>query len=190
MDTGSVGDATVMLGRIAAGDSSVAEQLLPIVYDELRALAGAYFVNQRVGHTLEPTALVHEAFLKLVGGAPIAWESRAHFFAVAAKAMRHVLADYARRVAAEKRGGDGQWSRITLSGVTAESFQRHIEAIELNEALEKLEQLDPRQAKIVEMRFLGGLRVAEVATLLDISERTVELDWRMARAWLRQQLAG
>ena len=180
-------EVTVLLGAIASGDNAAAGSLMPIVYDELRALAGAYFRGQRAGHTLEPTALVHEAFIRLTGNPDIAWESRGHFFAVASMAMRNVLADYARRVSAEKRGGG--WSRVTLSSVASDG-SAEADPVELMDALEKLEEIDERQARIVELRFLAGLTVDEAADLLGVSPRTVQLDWRMARAWLRRELAG
>ena len=162
--------------------------MLPVVYDELRALAGAFFRGQRAGHTMTPTVLVHEAYLRLNAADGIEWEGRGHFCAVAAKAMRYVLKDYARHVSAAKRGGD--WSRITLSGVSADESTLIVDPIDLDNALERLAEADPRQCRIVELRFLAGLTNQEVAEALGVSARTVNLDWRMARAWLRRELEG
>jgi RNA polymerase sigma factor (TIGR02999 family) len=181
-------EVTQMLARARAGDDSAVRALLPLVYEEMRALAGSLFREQRAMHTLQPTALVHEAFIKLAGPAETAWESRAHFFAVAAKAMRQVLTDHARRKRAEKRGGAAH--RITLSGLATPVAEQAIDLIAFNDALARLGELDERQARVVELRFLGGLTVAEVAEVTGLSVSTVEREWRMARAWLRRELSG
>lgn len=178
--------ATLILEQIAEGDTAAVDRLLPMVYQELRALAGSYFRQQVASHTLEPTALVHEAFLKLVSTTDIRWEGRSHFFAVAAKAMREILADHARRKRAEKRGGD--WQRITLSRLDSDQRHDEIDVLDLDAALKKLAELDERQARIIELRFFGGLTVEEAATVMGISPRTAEYDWRIARAWLRSEL--
>ncbi len=179
---------TEILQRVRRGDDSAAAALLPMVYDELRALAGSYFQAQDPNHTLEPTALVHEAYAKLAGAADDEWQTRAHFFAVAAKAMRQVLADHARRKKAAKRGGDRD--RVTLSGLrTPPDGVSQVDLIALDEALEKLSQRYPEQARVVELRFLAGLRLEEAAQVLGVSESTIERKWLMARAWLRRELS-
>jgi RNA polymerase sigma factor (TIGR02999 family) len=176
-----------ILSRMRRGEASAASELLPHVYEELRALAGSYFRNQSPDHTLQPTALVNEAFAKLAHWDG-EWESRAQFLAVAAKAMRQILADHARRKEAAKRGG-GQ-ARVTLSGLTTPWPQeQQIDLIALDEALAKLARLSPRQGQIVTMRFLAGLDEREVAHVLNVTTRTVQRDWRMAKAFLRAELS-
>jgi RNA polymerase sigma-70 factor (ECF subfamily) len=181
---------TEILARVGRGEEAAAATLLPMVYDELRALAGSFFEHQSPGHTLQPTALVHEAFLKLAQPEAGTWESRAHFFAVAAKAMRQILADHARRKKAAKRGGDQQ-HRVTLSGLqTPANVEQEIDLIALDEALSKLSELSPRQSQIVEMRFLAGLDEGAVAHVLSVTPRTVQREWRLAKAFLRCELSG
>jgi RNA polymerase sigma-70 factor (ECF subfamily) len=169
------------------GDAAAAADLLPLVYDELRAIAASMLRGERAGHTLQPTALVNEAYLKIAGGTP--WEGRQHFQAVAAIAMRQILVNHARERAARKRGG-GDWKRVTLSDVAeqAEHASREIDLLALDEALIELERLDLTQARIVEMRYFAGLSNADVAAFLNVSERTVMREWRMARAWLSTKL--
>jgi len=179
-------NATAILAQVADGDESGVAQLLPLVYDELRALAQSYFKLERKDHTLEPTALVHEAFVRLVDQTRVEWKSRAHFFAVAAMAMRRILADHARRHRAQKRGGDR--NRVSLTTIATPSGHNAVDIVNLDDALNDLATLDPRQYRIVELRFFGGLAVDEVATVLGVSKTTVESDWRMARAWLRAGL--
>ena len=154
------------------------------VYARLRALANKYLGLERAGHTLQPTALVHEAYLRLADQDGSAIEDRAHFCAIAAIQMRRVLADHARRVRAQKRGGE--WGRVTLAGVAEKSAD--VDIVALDDALEKLSRIDERQSRVVELRFLGGLTVEDVATALDVSRSTVEAEWRMARAWLITEL--
>ncbi|MCA9293410.1 MAG: sigma-70 family RNA polymerase sigma factor [Phycisphaerales bacterium] len=170
-------------------DRPGSKTLLPAVYEELRALASAYF-GGRGGSTLQPTAIVHEAYMKLarVGDASRAWESREHFLAVAARAMRQVLINHAEARRAEKRGG--RWERVTLAGLDDTPSFGEVEPIDLADALAELEHLDERQCRVVECRFLAGMTIEETAAALSISKRTVELDWRMARAWLRTRLEG
>lgn len=184
------GDVTEILERARQGESSAVATLLPLVYGELRALGASFLQRQGPEHTLQPTALVHEAYLKLVGPATIEWESRAHFFAVAAKAMRQILTDHARRKKAAKRGGNEERQRVTLSGLDTPLPVEEIDLLALEDALAKLGEIDPRQCQIVEMRFLAGLKVSEVAEVLGVSTPTVEREWRMARAWLRRELGG
>ncbi len=178
---------THILADLAAGDQSAAQRLLPHVYDELRALASSFFRQRRQNQTLQPTALVHEAFVKLVGSANRNWASKKHFFSVAALAMRQLLADRARRVAAEKRGGGAERLSLADDAVPLAAGP-DIDIIALDDALARLSGLDPRQARIVELRFLAGLSVEETAEVLDISPRTVKLDWQMARSFLRREL--
>ncbi|MCC7293584.1 MAG: sigma-70 family RNA polymerase sigma factor [Phycisphaerales bacterium] len=167
-------------------DGRVSEELLSRVYEELRAQARAFLDGRCPGNTLQPTALVHEAYLRLVGNQDIKWEGRSHFVAVAAKAMRHVLADHARARRATKRGGE--WGRVSLSGIGTDGREVTFDALDIHEALEKLAALNERHARIVELRFFGGLTEEEAAQVLGVSERTVRGDWRLCRAWLRQQL--
>src|SRR5262245_27060072 len=170
------------------GHAHVAAELLPLVYDELRALARRYLKRERRDHTLQPTALVHEAFLRLVDQSRVNWAGRAHFYAVCAEAMRRILIDYARNRRRIKRGGG--WQKILLDDAVAPLGDGgEIDLVNLNEALDKLRELDPRQARIVELRFLGGMTVEEVASVLSLSKRTIEGDWTHAKAWLRKELA-
>jgi RNA polymerase sigma factor (TIGR02999 family) len=180
-------EVTRVLAELSRGDRSALEKLTPLVYDELRALAQNFFRRQRPDHTLQPTALVHEAYLRLVDQSQANWADRTHFFATAAKIMRQLLADYARRHLAAKRGGG--WRKITLDEAVTPTSTPHVDLIALDEALTKLTDLHERQGQVVELRFLGGLTVEETAQVLGRSPRTVELDWRMARAWLARELA-
>ncbi len=179
-------DATRLLHRVGEGDSSAAAELLPLVYDELRTLAQVYFRGQRRDHTLQPTALVHEAFLKLVRSPDAEWNGRAHFCAVAATAMRQILKNHARDRSALKRGGGAK--RVPLSQVETPSGGDAIDAEALEAALERLDALNPRQSRIVELWFFGGLTMEQIAGVLGVSTRTVERDWRQARAWLNREL--
>ena len=187
MDNSAKGDVTQILARVSQGERSAVNALLPLVYDQLRALGASYFRQRQPEQTLQPTALVHEAYLKLVGPGEIAWQSRAHFFAVAAMAMRQILTDHARRKKAMKRGGE-DWERITLSGLQTPVADSAIDLVSLDGALTRLAEADARQAQVVEMRFLAGLTVEEVAEVLNLSVATIEREWRMAKAWLRREL--
>jgi RNA polymerase sigma factor (TIGR02999 family) len=185
-------DVTLLLAEVGRGDPAAAARLMELVYAELRALAGDYARRQRADHTLQPTALVHEAFLKLVDADSAEWKDRAHFFAVAATAMRQILTDHARAQRAQKRGG-GEWQKVTLSDVAlpgAPGENRAIDLIALDDALSELAAFDARKHRIVEMRFFGGLTVEDVARLEGVSTTTVESDWRAARAWLSMRLDG
>lgn len=177
-----------LLQQMQAGDSSAASKLMPLVYDEFRALAERYLQHERKNHTLQPTALVNEAYLKLMDQTRVEWKNRAHFFAVGAQIMRRILVDHARRRSRLKHGGAR--ARVTLDEAVALSPQRDEDVLSLHEALEKLAALDERQARVVELRFFAGLSVEEVAEVLSVSKRTVEGDWTMARAWLARELAG
>lgn len=181
--------ATLLLKDMADGREEAAEELLALVYGELRALAGAFFRRERPGHTLQPTALVHEAWMRLVGSTQPEYANKTHFLAIAANTMRRVLVEHARRRDAAKRGGD--WDRVTLDelgGPVHEDPALTIDVLAVHEALEKLAELDERQARIVELRWFGGLTVPEVSEALGIAPRTVEKDWTMARAWLQREL--
>lgn len=179
---------TQLLEGCARGEEEAFERLLPLVYDELRRIAARQLRRERSDHTLQTTALVHEAWLKLVGQEERAWANRHHFLAIAALAMRRVLLKHAARKKALKRGGDlarGDWD-----DALALYEDRAGDLLALDESLRRLEDLDPEAAKVVELRFFGGLLVPEVAEALGISERTVERRWRSARAWLRKDLGG
>jgi len=182
-------DATQLLVRASRGDQAAVRRLAPLVYDELRALARQYLPPKGAAGTatLQPTALVHEAFLRLIEQDPADYKGRTHFLATAATAMRSVLVDYARARGAAKRGGG--WCRITLAEAAALQPQSEIDFSALDEALIRLARLKERAARIVELRFFGGMSVEEVADHLGVSARTVKGDWRTARAWLRAELA-
>ena len=158
------------------------------VYGELRKLARRYMHAERPDHTLQATALVNEAYLRLMAQQGATWQDRAHFFAAAAQLMRHILVDHARAHKAGKRGGEQH--QVTLTEGLAAEESKSIEVLALNEALEKLGRVDPRQARVVELHFFGGLTFAEIAYVLETSERTVKRDWTMARAWLFRQMGG
>jgi RNA polymerase sigma factor (TIGR02999 family) len=179
----SAGELTVLLGRMRAGDAAARDALLPLVYDELEAIARAYVKS---GASLEPRGLVHELYLRLAS-TRIEASDRKHFYAIAALAMRQILADRARSKRRVKRGG-GIGERVTLSGLA--NAERDADALAVEQALTKLEAVSTRQARIVEMRCLLGMSVSEVADSLGISERTVHTDWRLARAWLTRELDG
>jgi RNA polymerase sigma factor (TIGR02999 family) len=189
MDRDPVHQVTRILADLERGDDRDTDTLLSIIYDELRALAGSHFKDDTPGHTLQPTALVHEVYLKLTRAANADWKSRAHFFAVAARAMRQILANHAERKRTEKRGGGRP--RVTLLGLaTPPGGVDQIDLIALDEALGKLAKLAPRQAQVVEMRFLAGIEMEEIAQVLGTSLSTVNREWRMARAFLECELHG
>lgn len=181
-------DVTEILEAAAAGDARAADRLLPLVYDELRRLAMREMAQESPGHTLEPTAVVHEAYLKLVGQDRAAWTGRAHFFAVAAQAIRRILVDHARRRSSAKRGGGR--IKLALDEQLVAAFEHSVDIVALDEALAELAHSHLRHAQIVESRFFGGLTVKEIAELLGISTATVEREWRYARAVLYRRLAG
>jgi len=179
---------TELLRRWNSGDREAMDRLMPIVYDELRRLAAGYLKGERPGHTLQPTALVHEAYLRLVRQDRVEWQNRAHFFGIAASMMRRVLVDHARRRQAEKRDAGG--FRLTLQLGEAFEAARDPELLELDQALGRLERLDADQARVVELRFFGGLTVEETAVVLGISTATVKREWRTAKAFLRREMAS
>jgi RNA polymerase sigma factor (TIGR02999 family) len=170
------------------GNQLALDQLMPLVYDELRRMAHRYMRNQRSGHTLQTTEMIHEAYLKLASGSDKDWQNRAHFYGVAAQAMRHILVDYARSRQSQKRGGAAE--KVTLDESALASFERADEVVELNGALEKLTVLDERKGRVVELKYFGGLTHEEIATVLKVSPDTVKLDWRFARTWLLRELSG
>jgi len=177
---------TQLLDQASSGDDPAVAVLMPLVYDELRALAANYLRREQVGLTLTATALVNEAYLKLVAQRDANWKGRAHFFAVAAQAIRRILVDHCRTRRRAKRGGGLR--RVTLHDSVAWDGQRDFEILELNDLLERLAELDARHARVVELRFFGGMTDREAAAVLGVSERTIRNDWRMARAWLLEQL--
>jgi len=178
---------TALLVQLSAGNREVEAQLIPQVYGELRRLAARYMRHERGNHTLQPTALVNEAYALLIQQKQVPWQSRAHFFATASQLMRNILVDYARTRNAAKRGG--MQRRVTLSEAVLQAENRTLDVLVLNEALERLARLDPRQARIVEHHFFGGLSFEESAEVLGVSDRTVKRDWSMARSWLKGELS-
>jgi RNA polymerase sigma factor (TIGR02999 family) len=181
-------DVVALLEQVTHGRDDAADQLMPLVYDRLRLLAKKLLGQESPGHSLQPTALVNEAYLRMVGQRQVDWQGKTHFFAIGAKMMRRILVDHARKKQSKKRGGG--MPRIELIDELCVSTRRDEDVLAIEEVLEKLAELDPRQARIVELRFYGGLTVEEVAEVLGVSKRTVESDWTMLRAWLRRELAG
>ena len=179
-------DVTTLLLRVKVGDRSAESDLMPLIYDELRAIARNHMRHERENHTLQATVLVHEAFLQLAGDSHIDWQNRAHFFALASRAMRRILIDYARAAHAEKRPGAHE--RVELESALIFTEQQKVDVLALNEALERLATWDPRQSQVVEMKFFAGLSFEEIAEVLNISDRTAKRDWMMARAWLHAEL--
>jgi RNA polymerase sigma factor (TIGR02999 family) len=186
MATTSPKDLTDLLIDWGKGDQEALNKLMPLVYDELRRLAKRYLRHERPGHTLQTTALVHEAYLKLVDQKKASWQNRVQFFATAAKVMRHILVDHARSRRAYKRGGD--YCRLSLDEAVISSEEKDADLLTLNEALDSLAVLDPQQGRVVELRVFGGLTVEETAEALGVSPRTVKREWSMARAWLHRQI--
>ena len=179
-------DVTQLLGAINKGDSKAAEELLPLIYEELRKLAAHKMAQEQPGHTLQPTALVHEAWLRLVGSGPDHWNSRGHFFAAAAEAMRRILVESARRKRRNKHGGEMRRIDITTLDVAIMSDEQHLLAVD--EALDKLAAQDDLGAQLIKLRFFAGLSNVEAAKLLGIPERTAKRTWAYARAWLYEEL--
>jgi RNA polymerase sigma-70 factor, ECF subfamily len=184
---GAPGGITQLLLRWSEGDSSAREKLMPLVYEELRRLAAKYLRRERANHTLQPTALVNEAYLRLIDQREVEWQNRAQFFGLAARLMRNILVDHARSHQAAKRGGEHY--SVSLSRADRVSAASAIDLVALHETLERLTTHDPQKSNIVELRFFGGLTIEETAEVLDISHATVERDWKMARAWLRRELS-
>ncbi len=181
-------DLARLLEEVGAGRAKASEELLPLVYEQLRAVAEHQMGQERRDHTLQATALVHEAYLRLAGDQDIAWDNRAHFFAAAARAMRRIVIDHARARGRQKRGGDAR--RVPLSNVVDLLTEADADtAMAVDEAVEKLAEVDPRMAEIVQLRFFAGMSVDQTARALSISERTVRREWSLARAWLTRELA-
>ena len=180
-------EITRVLVAINEGDRDAANELIPLVYRELRAMAGRFLRREHPDHTLQPTELVNEAYLRLVDQKRASWQGKTHFLAASAQAMRRILVDHARSKLRKKRGQRPKRVELTESlSITTESAA---DVVAIDEALERLQELDPRQAQIVELRFFGGLTVSEVADAMKLSKRTVEREWAMIRAWLRQELS-
>lgn len=177
---------TELLVDWSKGDQEALNKLIPLVYDELHKLASRYLRRERPDHTLQTTALVHEAYLKLVDQKDANWQNRVQFFAVASQLMRRILVDYARRHRASKRGGS--YYKVTLDEGLVSSGERDAELLALNQALERLASIDPQQSRVVELRIFGGLTLEETAQALDISPRTVRREWSIAKAWLRREI--
>jgi RNA polymerase sigma factor (TIGR02999 family) len=187
-ETRSTAAVTRMLLDWSTGDERARDEMLPLVYDELRRLAGAYLNQERRDHTLQPTALVHEAYLRLIDQHQIDWKNRAQFIGLAAVMMRRILVNHARDRAAAKRGGQAQ--KVPLTGIEVAGDAPDVDVIELHDALDRLDALDPRKSRIVELKFFGGLTTAEIGEVLQVSVATVERDWSFARAWLYDVIAG
>lgn len=180
-------DVTQLLLAWRGGDDSALERLMPIVYDELRRLAASYMRRERPDHTLQPTALLNEAYLRLIDQTRIAWQGRAHFFGIAAQMMRRILMDHARQHRAVKRGSGGR--KLPLDEALEEPVRQDLDLLALDEALVRLEKLDPRQGRVVELRFFAGLEVTEVAEVLAVSPATVKREWAVARVWLHREIS-
>ena len=184
-------DVTALLHAWANGDGGALDRLTPIVYAELRRLAGAYIRKERDGHVLQTTALVHEAYLRLIKVGGVDWRDRAHFFALSARSMRRILVDYARKSASAKRGGARKReydTDLNLDEFASAATERASALCALDDALEAFARLDPRRAQVVELRFFGGLSVKESAEVLGVSAQTVMRDWKVAKAWLTREL--
>lgn len=178
---------TELLVRWNGGDEAALEKLMPLVYNELRRLAGNYLRRERKEHTLQPTALVNEAYLRLVDQRHAKWQNRAQFYGIAAQLMRRILVDHARSRQAEKRGGSDQ-QRLSITSAHDLATKPDLDVLALHEALEELKVMDPQQERIVELKFFGGLSIEETAEVMNLGHATVERDWKMARAWLRRKL--
>jgi RNA polymerase sigma-70 factor, ECF subfamily len=185
--SGSAADVTVLLRAWSAGDPGALDQLAPILHAELKRIAKRYMMRERKEHTLQPTALVNEAFLRLVDVHGVRWQDRAHFFALSAQMMRRILVNYAIARGAGKRGGSGH--KVSLEDAMIASPERDSQVVELDEALEQLAKLDPRKAQIVEMRFFAGLSVEETAAVLKVSPQTVLRDWSLSKTWLAREMS-
>ena len=187
MTTPEPGQVTKLLKQLQEGQEGAVARLTPLVYNELRGLARSYMRRERPDHTLQATALVNDAYLKMVGGEPLSFESRSHFFGVAAQVMRHILLDHARAHKAGKRGGAEK--KLSLDEALVFSDEQSDQIVELDAALRRLSVLSPRQAKIVELRFFGGLSIPETASALGIAARTVVREWSVAQAWLKREMS-
>ena len=180
------GHVTTLLRQWKGGDDSALDRLLPLVYAELRRIAARHLRRERAGHSLQPTGLVHEAYLRLVAAPGPEWQDRTHFFGVSARLMRQILVDHARARGAAKRGGAAR--RVALTDDVEPAAARDLDLLALDEALGRLEEIDPIQGRVVELRYFTGLSIEETAEVLGKSPATVNREWRMARAWLRREL--
>lgn len=181
-------EVTRLLAAVGAGRAEAAEELLPLVYNQLRSLAQARMTGERRDHTLQPTALVHEAYVRLVGDQAAEWDGRGHFFAAAAEAMRRILVESARRKACLKRGGNHRRADVETDKLAGEEDSEQILAVD--EALSRMEEKDPRMSEVVKLRFFAGLSIEETARALNVSDRTVRREWTFAKAWLSQELGA
>lgn len=189
MSQESTHDITRMLIELTDGNTEVVNSILPHIYDELRRLAGSYLRRERADHTLQPTALVHEAYMKLIDQKKVKWQNRAHFFGIAAQVMRRILLDHARKHKADKRGGEAE--KLPLEEeILVVSHEKSNELIALDDALDALAAIDPQKAKIVELRYFGGLSIEETAEVMGVSVPTINRQWRTAKAWLYGQIAN
>ena len=179
---------TELLVGYGRGDKEALDQLMPLVYDELRRQAARYLRREQPGHTLQTTALIHEAYVRLVDQRTVQWQNRAHFFGIAAQLMRRILVDHARTKKRAKRGGSGV--RVSLDEATVAVKGQDLDVVALDEALERLAKIDEQQSRVVELRFFSGLTVEETAEVMGISAATVKRDWSMAKAWLHRELSG
>ncbi len=186
MPTPQSHEVTQLLLAWSEGDQGALDRLMPLVYGELRRLAHSYMRNERAGHTLQTTAIIHEAYLRLIDAGQVRLENRAHFFAVAARLMRQILVDLARKHGYQKRGGGAH--QISLDETLIVSPEQNDDLVALNDALDALATLDQRQSQVVELRFFGGLTEEEISEVLKVSTRTVRSDWRLARSWLLREL--
>lgn len=181
-------EITELLEQWSDGNQTALDKLYPLVYEELRRLARSYMRRERKGHTLQTTALINEAYVRMVGQKNVRWRNRTHFFAISAQIMRRILVDHARRYLYNKRGGGAR--QVSLDETMIVAADRSEEVIMLDEALSNLARMDPRRSRVVELRYFAGLNNEEIASVLNISENTVMRDWNLARAWLYQQLGG
>lgn len=180
-------DVTRIIQAVAAGEASATDDLMPVIYSDLKRLATSKLANESSGHTLQPTALVHEAYMRLVGASSDSWENRAHFFGAAAEAMRRILIDHARRKKRIKRGGNAK--RVYLTDISEIQPAESEQLLALDEALSELELLDKKKADLVKLKFFGGMKLSEAAKLLEIPPRTADRYWAYARAWLQRHVA-
>ncbi len=187
MSAGASPDVTQLLLNWSKGDQAALEELMPLVYGELRRLASAYLRRERPNHTLQSTALVHEAFMRLVNQQEVHWQSRAHFFAIAAQMIRRILVDHARSQRAEKRGSGAV--KLELDAALAIPLKTDVDLVLLNDALDRLAEMDPRQSRLVELRFFTGLSIEETAQVMQLSAATIKREWNAARAWLFREIS-
>ena len=183
----STHEVTELLTAWSGGDKAALDKLMPLIHQELRRLAHRYMSRERPGHTMQTTALVNEAYIRLVNREGVHWQNRAHFFAIASQLMRHILVDHARSHAYAKRGGGAQ--TISLDEAMVVSQERAAEVVALDDALKELADIDPQQSRIVELRFFGGLTIEETAVVLGLSPATIKREWSTAKAWLYHELA-